>query len=178
MKALKTKINSGQTLVEVLVAAAIFSLILTPFLSSLLNLTRAQVKYRHQTQATQYAREGLEIVYNIAVNTDSWADFAAYANNPDPNNPDLYYPVPIGMPSVYTLLSLQRGTQSLAGGTFLRAIFFQKARRDDVSGNLSEDPTAPEDSNTIKTTSRVSWQEGGREQKVEFNTYLIDLTAF
>lgn len=172
MKIAKTKTNFGQTLVEVLVGVAIFSLILTPFLSSLLNLTTANVKYRHQTQAVQHAREALEIAYNLSVNADTWDDFAALANNPDPNNPDLYHPV-LSVDGVY---ALSPDEQKI--GRFYRALFFQKAKRD-LDGNLTEDPAAPEeDDNTIKVTAKVTWDEGGGNQEIELNTYLIDLSAF
>jgi type II secretory pathway pseudopilin PulG len=167
MKPLKTKINSGQTLVEVLIGVAIFSLILSPFLSSLLNLTTANVKYRQQTQATHHARELLEIAYSLSVNADSWTDdFAALAD--DPTQP--YYPVQES--GIYSLFSLEKDTQTV--GRFERAFYFQKARRDE-EGNLTEDPTAPEDLNTIRVTSKVTW---GQNQEIELVTYLIDLGAF
>lgn len=167
MKIAKTKNNLGQTLVEVLIGIAIFSLILTPFLSSLLNLTTANVKYRHQTQAVQHAREALEIAYNLSVNADSWDDFAALADDPTTS----YHPILSS--GVY---ELQLGEQEI--GRFKRALFFQKARRD-AGGNLTEDPTAPEeDENTIKVISKLAWEESGQNQEIELVTYLIDLSAF
>jgi type II secretory pathway pseudopilin PulG len=161
MRPLKTKINLGQTLVEVLIGVAIFSLILNPFLSSLLNLTTANVKYRHQTQATHHARELLEIAYNLSVNADSWNDFAALANNPEPDNPIPYYPVQES--GVYSLSSLESdNTQEV--GRFERALYFQQ-----------EDPTGGGSLNTIKVTAKVTW---GQNQELELVTYLIDLGAF
>lgn len=143
-------------MVEILIGVAIFSLILTPFLSSLLNLTTANVKYRHQTQAVQHAREALEIAYNLSVNADSWADFAALAG--DPTKP--YHPV-LSM-GVYTL---EEDPQDI--GRFQRALFFQ-----------NDNPLNPGDPNTIKVASKVTWKEGGQDQEIELFTYLIDLSIF
>ena len=160
----RTKINSGQTLVELLIAMAVFSLIIGPFLSSLINLTAAQVRYRHRIQAAQYAREELEIAYNIAVNAEAWEDFT---NLVDPDNPEKpYHPSPTGV------LAFDEGTE-LIGGIFTRETTFKKARRDDA-GNVVDDETATEDENTIKVVAKVSWRERGKDQEIVLTTYLMN----
>lgn len=147
------KVNShqaGQMIIEPLLAIAIFGLLLAPFLGSISNLVHSQVKYRHQTEAVQYAREGLEIAYNEAVNADIWEDFVdsrAGTTTTDPTE-----------------------------GRFTRKITIAKANRDG-NGNLDETVDNPDD-NTLKAVSKVTWEEQGQSQEVELTTYLIDLEVF
>lgn len=166
MKMSRAKINSGQTLVELLIATAVFSLIIGPFLSSLINLTAAQVRYRHRIQATQYAREGLEIVYNQAVNAEEWNDFAHYADNPDQS----FHPALVG-----GYFSLEPGSETI--GKFTREITFQKAWRD-AEGNVVDEETGSEDENTIRVVAEVFWQDRGKDQEIELTTYLINFEFF
>lgn len=166
MKVLKEKAESGQMLIEPLLAIAIFGLLLAPFLGSIGNLAHSQVKYRHQVEAVQYAREGLEIVYNIAVNADDWSDYFITGDNP---HLGIFHP------------NLSGGNPDLAsesetvGGRFTREINIAKAKRDS-NGNLDE-TTDTDDDHTIKVVSKITWEEAGQLQKIELTTYLINLGA-
>jgi len=116
------------------------------------NLTRNQVKYRRRIQATQYAREGLEITYNIAVNTatEDWDSLiyvlgndSGLARRPTQDLNDNY-------------AGFTDGEEPGLGGIFTRGLYF--AHSDD----------------TLKVTSRVSWQESGKNQEIELLTNLIN----
>src|SRR3972149_9558225 len=72
---MKRKFQKGQGLVEALVALVIFSIIAVVFVSSVVNLSNSQVVSRARSQAVQYAREGLEIAYNVSYR--DWGDFKA-----------------------------------------------------------------------------------------------------
>lgn len=153
-------------LIEPLLAIAIFGLLLAPFLGSISNLAHSQVKYRHQTEAVQYAREGLEIVYNIAVNVDDWNDyFMVDDHHLGTFHPDLSGSRP----------DLASGPEPV-GGRFTRKINLAKAKRSN-DGNLDE-KSGKDDDKTLRVVSKVSWDEQGELQEIELITYLIDLKAF
>ncbi|HUW21678.1 MAG TPA: prepilin-type N-terminal cleavage/methylation domain-containing protein [Candidatus Bathyarchaeia archaeon] len=163
---MKQKAAKGQTLIELLIATAIFALIISPFVSSLANLTFAQVRYRHQIQAAQYAREALEIAYNIIINledTQAWDTFVAdYADNGQVYHPTLTEP-----------LSLMTGIELPIAGKFSRQIAFEKARRDNDTLDIDKNG-AIIDSNTLKITVTVNWNDQGKTQDVKIFTYLIN----
>jgi len=162
----KAKISCGQTLFELLIAMAIFALIITPFVSSLINLTSSQVKYRHRIQATQYCREALEIVYNLAANYPSWEDFVTTYADPLKT----YYPSQSGE------LDLIEGIEPAIEGRFSRQIVITKALRNN-QGNIDKNDSNPDD-NTIEIISRVFWKERNKNEKIEIITYLINPAFF
>lgn len=147
MRFLKSKSVLGQSLIELLIAVAVFGLIITPFLGSLLNLTTAQVRYRHRVQASQYAREGLEIAYNLVVNSQDWDDFA------DTYDGQTWHP------SSTDPLELVEGTELIDGDKFTRGISFEK-----------------KDAEILEVSSKITWEDRGKEQEVELITSLIDLS--
>ena len=61
----KKKKNRGFTLVEVLVAAAILSLVVTPILSSFVSIARVNAKSRRKLSATSIANSVMESVRNF-----------------------------------------------------------------------------------------------------------------
>ena len=61
----KRKKNRGFTLVEVLVAAAILSLVVTPILSSFVSIARINAKSRRKLSATTIANSMMETVKNF-----------------------------------------------------------------------------------------------------------------
>lgn len=167
MKMLKRKAQSGQMLIEPLLAIAIFGLLLAPFLGSISNLAHSQVKYRHQTEAVQYAREGLEIVYNIAVNVDNWSDYFMVDDyHLGTFHPDLSGSRP----------DLASGSETVRG-RFTREINLAKAKRNSSDGNLDE-KSGEDDDKTLRVISKVTWDEQGQDQKIELTTYLINLKDF
>ncbi|MBN1263193.1 MAG: hypothetical protein JW991_02455 [Candidatus Pacebacteria bacterium] len=137
----------GQSLVELLLGLMVFGLVLTPFLTSLSTITTNQVKYRHQIQAVQHAREALEIAYNIVVNNNNWDGFVA--THP---SSQLFYPSSEGIPE------FRPGMENI-DDLFQRSINFKK------------------EDNLLKTTARIAWLERGKEQEIELVTYLMDLSS-
>jgi prepilin-type N-terminal cleavage/methylation domain-containing protein len=61
--------QSGFTLVETAVAMAILSLVMYAFVGSFINQAHSQLRSQLLLQAADYAREGLEVVYNLSSNT-------------------------------------------------------------------------------------------------------------
>ena len=147
---------AGQTLLEILIALVILGIVLTMFIPAIGNLSRSQVRSRDKIQAAQYAREGLEITYNISLH--DWLVFK--------NLRGVYHPIVAS--GIYVL---ETGDERVAG-KFNRSITIQLAKRDE-EGNITENGT--EDSKTLKVTSRVSWMESGKENFVEFDTNLANL---
>jgi prepilin-type N-terminal cleavage/methylation domain-containing protein len=158
--------NKGQTLLEILIGVAVLGIIASPTISSLINTGRTTLKYNHQIRATQYAREGLEVAYNLAVNSDNWQELVDLTENPAAT----YYPTLT--PGGFSTLA--EGIETLED-QFYRAIFIQKAKRD-TNGNLDEE-NGQEDPNTLRVITRVLWQEGQTNQVVKLETYLINFPA-
>ena len=161
LKLTKRKKISGQVLMEPIVAIAIIGLVLGPFVAYLGNLVRSQTKYRHQAQAAHYAREGVEIVYNIAVNAN-WEAFTDNLNLPDKFRDDGRNPP--------ALVAGETNTT----GRFTRETQIEKARRD-TQGNITAGG-GQEDPNTLKVTSKVTWEEKEKIEEISFTTYLINLS--
>ena len=140
--------TKGHSLVELLTAITILSLITSPFVSSLANVTTAQIKYRHRTQATQYAQEALEIAYNLAVNTINWQTFRQYGDNPDQN----YFP----FVDANGFFDLAPGEETNIKGKFNRSLSF--SHKD----------------NGLIVQVEITWQERNQPQEVAISTYLIE----
>lgn len=162
MKKLEEKFKSGQSLIEVLIAVAILSFVIVIFLFSFSNLAFSYVNHQYQIEATQYAREGLEMVYNISVNSENWEDFVDLA---DPDKTYSPFIAPEG-------LVLIEGVETIEE-KFTREIFLEKALRDPVTGEITGD-SGEEDENTLKATARVSWQFQAEDQYITYITYLIN----
>jgi len=133
--------NKGYTLIEVLVATTILGVMLTVFISSYANLTNSQVRSRLLLEATQYAREGVEISYNLSQR--DWDYLVSFV----PADVEVY---PIVVGGSYALSS---GTEPV-GGKFIRGIKVEWARRDG-SGNIVEDGSGTQDNTTLKIMSRI-----------------------
>ena len=66
--------KSGQSLIEALISITILSFVLIIFLLSLSNIMRVRTNHRWRIRASRLAQEGIELVYNVAVN-DVWDEF-------------------------------------------------------------------------------------------------------
>ncbi len=140
--------SRGQTLIEVLISLAIFSLVLVPFISSIINLTSSHLRYQHQIQATQLARESLEIAYNLAVNNENF--WSSFCDKYGAEN-TVWSPIP-GKASFSPV-------EQNIDGRFSRSAIFTK--KDD----------------NLKVLSQVEWTERGKNQKVILETILVDFNA-
>lgn len=153
------KANLGQILIEPIIAIGVFGVLLAPFISYLGNSARTQIKYRHQAQATHYARAGLELVYNLVANSD-WDELKSGLTLPETYRDNGDNPA-----------KLEVGTDQM--GRFTREINIDLAKRDS-HGNLQETGGNP-DENTLKVVAKVIWDERGKEEQVSLETYLINL---
>ncbi|MFC1790818.1 prepilin-type N-terminal cleavage/methylation domain-containing protein [Patescibacteria group bacterium] len=161
--------NSGQSIVELLIAMAVFSIIIVPFLSSLRNLTLGQLRDRNRIQAAHYAREGLEIVYNLSLNSEDWESFMALANTGR-----AYYPsfTPSGV-------TLATGEEQLEGGKYKRQILLESGLRDG-EGNPTRgiDEPGVVDPKLLFAQSIVKWDDRGNEEEILLVTYLIEVEPY
>lgn len=163
MKISKKQLESGESLIEPVIAIGIFGAVLIPFILSVSNLIFFQAGYASRIQASHYAREELEITYNIAINTDNWESFVNKYHS------GIFHPETTGN------LKLIPGEETIEGG-FTRQITISKAWRDNDTGEIvAEGTNSWEDANTLEVVSKISWRERGIPRNIELTTYLINL---
>ena len=156
-KSLKHRTSQqGQTLLEITIAVAILGWIIVMAIASYVNLASAQLRTRLRTQATQYAREGQEIPYNLSL--QNWEEFSKLNGD--------YHPVLSG-----TTLILQPGNETIAE-KFTRSIHIEPARRD-PEGNISDKNGVDKD--TMKVISTVVIETTKNKQEISLTNYLINL---
>lgn len=136
-------LQRGQSLIEVLIAlaaaAAVVAAIAVTVVISLSNVTYT----KNQNLATQYSREGMEIVRQLAKN--NWTNFKSYNSDYCLENASL------------TLVPMGAGGcgQNVGGppGSNLR-IFVRQITIEQDSPSCPNNP-----SNNVKITSTVSWSD-------------------
>lgn len=138
--------RSGQTLIEIIIAIAIFSVVVSLAIFSVANVSSSTVRSRLRSQATNYAKEGIEICYNLSL--QDWIEFSDKSGT--------YHPV------------LSSGVFILAQGSQLLADRFTREI-------TIEDANDPDVADLLKVTSLVTWYASGRDQEVKFVIYLADL---
>lgn len=135
--------KSGFTLVEVLVSLTILGIVIVMFVGAFSNSIHAQNRAKLRLQATQYARESAEVVYNL-----SRRDWDSLTQQIEAANPDTVFHPALNN----NLATLQAGEETV-GQQFQRSIQLEWATRDNqgnvTNGQGQEDPT------TIKVTSTV-----------------------
>jgi hypothetical protein len=155
--------SPGQITLEPVIAIAVFAIVIVPFISSVSNLLSFQVKNRRMAQASQYAREGLEITYNLAATVDDWEEFVDKTGKE-------YYPSAAGTLVLHEFDS----NNAVLDELFTRKIILSKAERDGEN-NVVESGTP--DPNTVKAVCQVAWEERGQPMSVEQVTYLSKLST-
>jgi len=154
--------KKGISIIEILVVIAI---IITA-LSSLLGLASfslgVSTLIKQTNQANNLSQEVMEAVRNFRDGT-SWDidGLGKLATSTD------YYPQATGSPSKWQLV---QGTENIDG--FTRKVVFKDVMRDSNSNIVESGGT--NDPNTKKVTVTVSWEERGRDHKLEIFTYLTN----
>jgi len=154
--------KKGISIIEILVVIAI---IITA-LSSLLGLASfslgVSTLIKQTNQANNLSQEVMEAVRNFRDGT-SWDidGLGKLATSTD------YYPQATGSPSKWQLV---QGTENIDG--FTRKVVFEDVMRDSNSNIVESGGT--NDPNTKKVTVTVSWEERGRDHKLEIFTYLTN----
>ena len=154
--------KKGISIIEILVVIAI---IITA-LSSLLGLASfslgVSTLIKQTNQANNLSQEVMEAVRNFRDGT-SWDidGLGKLATSTD------YYPQATGSPSKWQLV---QGTENIDG--FTRKVVFEDVMRDSNSNIVESGGTY--NPNTKKVTVTVSWEERGRDHKLEIFTYLTN----
>lgn len=135
--------QSGFSIIETLIAAAILSFVVVAFVGVSSSLTLSQQKSRQKLAASQYAREGLEFVYSMGQNR--WSDLQTYVD------PTVEYEI-IG--KITDVAPLRNTGPELIDNVYSRSLVLSYAKRNPSTGELDE--TGTDDPSTIKVTSTVT----------------------
>lgn len=158
----------GFTLVEAIVAMAIFAIGIILVAQMVLTARRLSNESRDTVQAANYLEEGLEAVRSTR--DSSWTAISTdgtYALQSAPGDITPWNLIP-------------NGTETI--GKFSRTIQISPVRRDDTDGsgtltaadNISTGAGTFNDPDTKKITSTVTWQQGGRTVSRSLSTYLTN----
>lgn len=159
----------GTTLIELLVSAAILSIVLTGFIAGLAGLGVNQVKTRIQSEAIHLNREYAEIAYNLSL--QNWD---AFANLEGEFIIDFRQAPAFGDTNPFPFYQLEPAPTS-SQDRFTRTIALGPAYRDS-SGNLTDTSEgATPDPNTRSVTVTTTFTDGDFIEPVVFQTYLTNL---
>lgn len=164
---MKHTYSSGLSVLEVIIAAAIFVIFATPAVIVVIQGINSNRLSVEQTVATQFASEGMEAVRSIKNQ--------AYNNLLTPN------PTPRGVQRVSNVWTFKTDstTDTLAHNTtdnYIRTIKVEDARRDATppNGNIVASGGTV-DPDTKKVSSIVTWNfNAARPESVTFISYLTD----
>ena len=154
--------KKGASIIEILIVIAIIVIALTSLLGVATFSLRISTLMRETNQANNLSQEVMEAVRNFRDGT-SWDidGLGKLATSTD------YYPQATGSPSKWQLV---QGTENIDG--FTRKVVFKDVMRDSNSNIVESGGT--NDPNTKKVTVTVSWEERGRDHKLEIFTYLTN----
>lgn len=157
---MKSSVNSGMSMVEIVVVVAIIGIVLVS-ISQLMVLSTGPIRASaRQTDAVFLAEEALEAVR--VLRTDSWTN-----NIESTANGATYYPVISG--SNWTLSASDPGP---INGLYTRTVVMDAVYRD-VNDDITQ-TTGTLDSDTRKITATISWSEKGQSKNVVLETYLTN----
>lgn len=155
----KRKISRGFSLIEIILAIAIFATVSTSAVGIVLQGLELNRLSAEETIANQYASEGLEAVKSIKSQS-----FSLLLDNNS-----------VGLSNSSGLWSFS-GTQNVFDNRFSRTISITSVQRD-ANGDVVENGGTV-DPETKKATATVSWTVSGtRHDSVLLSTYLTNWTA-
>ena len=154
--------NKGISVIEILVVVTIISIAFSSLLGLASFSLGVSTLIKQTNQANNLSQEVMEAVRNFRDGT-SWDidGLGKLATSTD------YYPQATGSPSKWQLV---QGTENIDG--FTRKVVFEDVMRDSNSNIVESGGT--NDPNTKKVTVTVSWEERGRDHKLEIFTYLTN----
>ena len=154
--------KKGISIIEILVVIAIIITALRSLLGLASFSLGVSTLIKQTNQANNLSQEVMEAVRNFRDGT-SWDidGLGKLATSTD------YYPQATGSPSKWQLV---QGTENIDG--FTRKVVFEDVMRDSNSNIVESGGT--NDPNTKKVTVTVSWEERGRDHKLEIFTYLTN----
>lgn len=138
--------ESGQTLLEIVVALGVIAVVLTGLVTAVTASLRYGQASKYRSQGVKYAQEGLELTRKLR-DTSPWADFLAYSNGSG-----IWC---LDQAGVWTV-STGSGCPIVAGSTFWRTITFT------VNGTVMD------------VTSEVSWGQRNLSSTVTLRTFFSD----
>jgi prepilin-type N-terminal cleavage/methylation domain-containing protein len=164
------KHQKGYTLIEIMIASVLFAIVLSGFIGAVSSLGISQYKSRVRSQAIQYAREGVEVGYNLSL--QNWdqvhsfnGEFGLEQTSKNESQPFPFFKLN------------QNSPEALNDGRYQRTLMFEPAFRDKDTGKIIDDPTDPnayQDNFTRKLTVTVTWQLSGQTLETSLTTFLMN----
>ncbi len=153
------KSQSGTSVIEVLIALAMVSIIIVSIGNVLSSVHARDTSTANRDRALAYAKESLDMV----------ADIQKVSLFP----PAVLPANPLHLALVGSAWQLVAGPESLATAPPFdrREIKVENMWRD-VNGNLADPGTGSVDSSTKKITATVFWSEGGKAKQLSLSTVL------
>jgi prepilin-type N-terminal cleavage/methylation domain-containing protein len=162
----------GFTLLEVILALVLLSMLATTFLPIMGWLISRSTRSQYDAQAGEVLQEGMEVAYNVLIS--GWdKDWSRWPMG-------VYHPAVDTSfePNVWTLVP---GSQSEVEARFAREIKISPVCREVNTGRRGGEPPCPEswqeDANSKLVKTTVKWQEEGRPKSLTAEllvTYLGD----
>lgn len=169
-------LRSGFTLVETTIATAILAYVMYNFIGAFVNLAHSQVRSLLHFQAADYARESLEIAYNISSNTLDQADAWNTLIRNKSLTPDDYYPV---FNPLTHEVTLESGVDVIDSFFQRSLVFYQVCRDPDILSPTYGDiiyspPPCDLDEKVVRVVSKVRINHTLTHTDIEISSYLIN----
>jgi len=170
MKKLNSKILSGFTLVEVVIACSIISIVLFALLSVAEKGLKLSTLALKQAQASYILEEGAEAVKSIR--DASWTNISSLSNG---TTYYLYYNITNNVWTLNTSTTAPSGytPDTPIDDTFTRTIVFSPVYRNSSTDDIAS--SGDLDVRTKKVTVTVSWPYFGATASKDLSFYLIDI---
>ena len=160
-----SKNQSGSTLIEILIASVVFSIVLLAFISALSTFGIIQIKTKLRSEGILLSKEYMEIAYNLSL--QNWDAFYSLndtytiqiRDTPDFNNIFPYY-------------TFSPGLETIAD-TYTRSIEISSVYRDD-QGKISDNVNGQLDPQTKKIKVTTSIIPIDTIEPLVYETYLIN----
>jgi len=169
---IKRNKNYGFSLIEVLIACAIISMVIFAFISTATKNIKISAQSLKQTQANMLLEEGVEAVKSVR--DDGWSNISGLTLNTN------YYLFFNNSTNKWILST----NSSLGGGyipvypidsIFTRSVRFEEVERDSTTDDISNSGSTYIDSGTKKVSVTVSFNSSGEEISRSVDFYVANI---
>lgn len=150
--------SKGYLILEILIATAIFGLIIVSVVPTLGFLLKRVVRTNDDISASLILEEGIETAYNVL--TTHWGQY-----------PDAHYIVSVDTTGPSPVWTLIEGPEDKLQAKYTRTISIEGVSRDKTTGKMGAGIVDP---NSRIIVSEVTWNTGGKDQKVSARLLVVN----